>query len=94
MKVVRVEILGMTYPIRVEGGKEEKYIQRLARYVDGKMRGVAPAGSQVLSVKLAVKTALNIADELHRLIKNRELADKKRSTRYQKLIKLLDEGLE
>ena len=93
MKIVRVEILGITFPVRVEGGEEEKYIKKLARYVDGKIRRLAPSGSQVLSTKLAVKAALNIADELHRLKDNREQTNREKDTRYRKMVKFLDEGL-
>ncbi len=93
MKIVRVKILGTTYPIRVKGGSEEKYIKRLAHYVDGKIRRLAPSGSQVFSSKLAVKACMNIADELHRLKENGNLSDREKGARYRKLIKLLDEGL-
>jgi len=92
-RIIKVEILGNSYPIRIEGGKEEKYIKRLARYVDSKMRKLTPSGSQVLSSKLAVKAALNIADELHRLKREIELSDKRTREREKKLIKLLEQGL-
>ncbi|MBU4310181.1 cell division protein ZapA, partial [bacterium] len=52
-----------------------------------------PAGSQVLSAKLAVKAALNIADELHKLKGETELSHKRTSEREKKLIKLLEQGL-
>ena len=92
-KTVKIEILGSSYPIKVEGGEEEKYVTRLARYVDGKMRKLAPAGSQVLSAKLAVKAALNIADELHKLKGETELSHKTTREREKKLLKLLEQGL-
>lgn len=92
-KTVKIEILGSSYPIRVEGGEEEKYVKRLARYVDSKMRKLSPTGSQVLSTKLAVKAALNIADELHKLKRESELSNKRTREREKKLIKLLEQGL-
>ena len=92
-KTVKIEILGSNYPIKVEGGEEERYVKRLARYVDSKMRKLAPAGSQVLSAKLAVKAALNIADELHKSKRETELSNKRTSERRKKLIKLLEQGL-
>lgn len=92
-KTVKIEILGSSYPIRVEGGEEEKYVKRLARYVDSKMRKLSPTGSQVLSTKLAVKAALNIADELHKLKRESELSNKRTRERQKKLIKLLEQGL-
>jgi cell division protein ZapA len=92
-KTIKIEILGNSYPVRVEGGEEERYVKRLARYVDSRMRKLAPAGSQVLSTKLAVKAALNIADELHKLKSESELSNKKTKEREKKLIKLLEQGL-
>jgi len=92
-KTVQIGILGSNYPIKVEGGEEEKYVKRLARYVDSKMRKLAPAGSQVLSTKLAVKAALNIADEFHKLKRESELSNKRIREREKKLLKLLEQGL-
>ncbi len=92
-KTIKIEILGSSYPIRVEGGEEERYAKRLARYVDSKMRRLAPTGSQVLSTKLAVKAALNIADELHKLKREAELSNKRIREREKRLIKLLEQGL-
>ena len=92
-KIIKVEIIGNSYPIRVKGGKEEKYIKRLAQYVDSKMRKLTPSGSQVFSSKLAVKAALNIADELHKLKREVELSDERTRERQKKLIKLLEQGL-
>ena len=59
---VRVEIYDQTYNLR---GSDPQYIQKLADYVDGKMRTVAQQTSTVDSLRLAVLAALNIADEYH-----------------------------
>ena len=58
---IRVEIYDQTYHLR---GSDPEYVQRLAEYVDGKMRQVAAQTSTVDSLRLAVLAALNIADEL------------------------------
>jgi cell division protein ZapA len=58
---IRVEIYDQTYHLR---GSDAEYVQRLAEYVDGKMRQVAARTSTVDSLRLAVLAALNIADEL------------------------------
>ena len=60
---VKVEIFGQTYSIR--GELEEKYVQKLAKYVDEKKHAIAEATSTVDTQKLAVLAALAIADELH-----------------------------
>jgi cell division protein ZapA len=58
---IRVEIYDQTYHLR---GSDPEYVQRLAEYVDGKMRQVAAQTATVDSLRLAVLAALNIADEL------------------------------
>ena len=62
---VKVEILGQTYSIR--GELEEHYVQKLAKYVDQKMRAIADVTKTVDTQKVAVLAALAIADELHSL---------------------------
>lgn len=63
-RIVYVEINGGRYPLRT--GLDEAYVLALAGYVDAKMRaaGQSSPGSDLLRV--AVLTALNIADELYR----------------------------
>lgn len=58
---IRVEIYDQTYHLR---GSDPDYVQKLAEYVDSKMRQVAAQTATVDSLRLAVLAALNIADEL------------------------------
>jgi cell division protein ZapA len=60
---VKVEIYGQSYTMG--GDLDEGYVQKLARYVDEKMRAVSEATQTVDSVRVAVLTALALADELH-----------------------------
>jgi cell division protein ZapA len=60
---VKVQIFGQSYAIR--GELDETYVQKLAAYVDEKMRAIADATATVDTQKLAVLAALAIADELH-----------------------------
>jgi cell division protein ZapA len=60
---VKVQIFGQPYAIR--GELDEAYVQRLAAYVDQKMRAIADATATVDTQKIAVLAALAIADELH-----------------------------
>lgn len=60
---VKVQIFGQPYAIR--GELEESYVQKLAAYVDEKMRAIADATATVDTQKIAVLAALSIADELH-----------------------------
>jgi cell division protein ZapA len=67
---VKVQIFGQTYAIR--GELDEAYVQRLAAYVDEKMRSIADATATVDTQKAAVLAALAIADELHSAQKERD----------------------
>jgi cell division protein ZapA len=60
-ETVSVEIYDQVYHLR---GTDPAYIEQLATLVDGKMRAVAAHGSTVDSLRVAVLSALNIADEL------------------------------
>jgi len=66
---VKVQIFGQTYAIR--GELEEAYVQKLAAFVDEKMRVIADATATVDTQKLAVLAALAIADELYSTQKER-----------------------
>ena len=57
-----VEIFGQRLGLRADG--DEARVQEIARFVDFRMREVADRSSSVDTVKIAVLTALNIADEL------------------------------
>jgi cell division protein ZapA len=58
---IRVEIYDQSYNLR---GSDPEYIQKLAEFVDAKMRAVAEHTSTVDSLRVAVLAALNITDEL------------------------------
>jgi cell division protein ZapA len=62
---IRVEIYDQAYFMR--GELDPAYIRQLAEFVDGKMRAVADRTRTVDSLRVAVLTALNIADECHQL---------------------------
>jgi cell division protein ZapA len=77
--VISVEIHGQRYPIR--SGLDQEYVAKLASYVDEKMRAAADSTPTSDSMRLAVLTALNVADELFRCrdgtrARNGELAER------------------
>lgn len=88
---IRVNIYGQDYPIKSEA--DTGYVQKVAEYVDGKMKEIAgkiPARTQS---QIAVLAALNIADEL---FKEREDKEKKLTEveeKTQSLIEWLDAKL-
>ena len=61
-KTTRVQIFGSEYHVR--GDADPDYIRTLAAYVDTKMHEIATEQSLVSSTKVAVLTAIHIADEL------------------------------
>ncbi len=62
VSVTTVQIFGQEYKIR--GFEDKSYVQRVAGYVDERMRELSKASSSLSQERLAVLTALNIADEL------------------------------
>ncbi len=61
---VSVEIYDQVYNLR---GTDPAHIEKLAALVDTKMRAVSAQGSTVDSLRVAVLSALNLADELFTL---------------------------
>lgn len=88
---VRVEIYDQTYQLR---GSDPEYINRLADYVDTKMRVIAQSASTVDSLRVAVLAALNIADEFLRLRQKFDSIDSDYHARAEQLSGALDEVLE
>lgn len=72
---VNVKIFGQEFTIK--GEDTPQYVQALAEFVDKKMREVASASSVITSHKVAMLTAINIADELFRLRQEKEEQEKK-----------------
>jgi cell division protein ZapA len=86
-KGVCVDIFGAEYVLKVEG--DPAYIKDIAQYVDSKMRGVAATTANVSSLKVAILTALNLADELFKMKKDNAV-HQKTSERMDGIIKLLE----
>jgi cell division protein ZapA len=70
--ILKVNIFGTDYPLKVNANVE--YVQRIAEYVDQKMREVQAAKPNRPLHQIAILAALNIADEL---LQQRELSKKK-----------------
>jgi cell division protein ZapA len=64
-RTVKIQIFGQTYPIQAE--LDQEYVQKLAAYVDEKMRAISDMTPTVDTQKVAILAALAIADELHSL---------------------------
>ncbi|MFH1783990.1 MAG: cell division protein ZapA [bacterium] len=86
---VIVKIFGNEFCIK----GDRKYIQKLAQYVDNKMREIdstAPFGS---STKVAIYTSFQIANELFQQEKELENIEEKIGKKTSKMVKILQEAL-
>jgi cell division protein ZapA len=89
--VISVEIHGQRYPIR--STLDQEYVARLASYVDEKMRAAADSTTTGDSMRLAVLTALNVADELFRCREGSRARSGELAERAGELERLLDRVL-
>lgn len=91
-KRVKVKIRGEVYTIL--GGTDSEYIQHLAKYVDSRMDELSKDLPSPTPTRLAILTALNLADELFQMkeeIVNPASPDAEEKTK--KIISLLEEGI-
>ncbi len=77
---IRVVIYDQEYFMR--GDLNQEYIQKLAQYLDGKMRSIAERTRTVDTLRVAMLAALNVADEYHQM-----------KARYEDVTNRLDEKL-
>jgi cell division protein ZapA len=90
-QVVSVKIRGQRYPIRSE--LDSRYVNRLASYVDDKMRAAAESTPTGDSLRLAVLAALNIADEFFRCQEAQKGGRAALAERTEALERLVDAAL-
>jgi len=62
---IRVVIYDQEYFMR--GDLNQEYIQKLAQFLDTKMRSIAERTRTVDTLRVAMLAALNVADEYHQL---------------------------
>lgn len=87
---VEVEILGQAFRIAA-GDASSAYIRRLADYVDERMRAIAQTAQSMPLNRVAVLTALNIADDLLKLQDQHEHSSRWLQTKTEYLIALVHE---
>ena len=90
--VLYVQIMGHEYPVEAGAG-EELYVNRLAQFVQERMTELKDESKVIDSYKLAVLTAMNIADELFRLQETKGSTSKALENKTDALLKLLDDAL-
>jgi cell division protein ZapA len=69
---VTVTIYGQEYTLK--GEAEPEYVEKVAEFVDRKMREVAGNSTTVSTTKIAILAAINVADELFRERRRRQEA--------------------
>jgi len=62
---IRVAIYDQEYFMR--GDLNQEYIQKLAKYLDTRMRSIAERTRTVDTLRVAILAALNVVDEYHQL---------------------------
>jgi cell division protein ZapA len=90
-RVVRVEICGQRYAIR--SSLDERYVQELAAYVVDKMRAASDAAPNSDILRLAMLTALNLADEVFRCRDGERRRTAEVSERAAAIEQMLDQAL-
>ena len=88
---MRVIIYDQEYFVR--GDLNDEYIQKLAKYLDVKMRAIAGRTRTVDSLRVAVLAALNIADEYHQVKAKYEETTKRVDEKVDECSRILDRFL-
>lgn len=84
MQTVTVNINGENYAIKTDD--DPVYVNEVARYVDEKMREIASGGKVITTSKVAILTALNIADDLFKSRKDHQERDQAAGRRIEKIL--------
>lgn len=84
-----VQIFGQVYHLR--GGQDSKQMHEVARLVDDKMNLVANQVHTADSYRIAVLTAIHLADELLSSRKRQGETDRQLREKSQRIAALLDE---
>jgi len=91
---IDVEIYDQKYSIVLKSAIQASDVRRLAEEVDARMREIAAVASTADSLKIAVLTALHLAQDLHDLRNDYEQSDALIQKRTDKWTHVLEELLE
>ena len=89
MENVQVEIFGQTYSIK--GVADRVYIRELAAFVDGRMKDVQKGTGTADTYRMAILTALNIADELYRLRAQHDVLQRSAEKTVERILEMTAE---
>ncbi len=85
---IQIDIFGQVFRVAA-GDAADDYIQRLASYVDERMKSITETTKSTSFNRIAVLTALNIADDLLKLQDRYESASRVLSDKTDDLLVLL-----
>ena len=88
---IRVVIYDQEYFMR--GDLNQEYIQKLAQYLDAKMRSIAERTRTVDTLRVAMLAALNVVDEYHQLKARYEQVTQHMDQKVEECTSALDEIL-
>jgi len=89
---VQISIFGQEYSVKAPADPE--YIQKIAEYVDGKMREVQSGFSSTQSsTRIAILAAMNIADELFNARQSGDVDSTAVEQKISSLIEFIDENI-
>ena len=88
---IRVVIYDQEY--NMKGELDPEYIEKLAEFLDAKMRSIAGRTRTVDSLRVAVLAGLNIADEYHQLKAKYETTTKEVNEKVGEYNNVLDQIL-
>ena len=91
LEIVHVQIYDREYALRTSGDPER--LQELCRLLDERMHEVADAAGAVDTLKAAILTALNLAEELLRAREELKKMDEALSRRSKECVTILDRFL-
>lgn len=87
----KVQIYNQTYSL--QGDLDQAYLQELAGFVDAKMHAIAKLTSTVDTQRVAVLTALAIADELNSLRKEKNDREELLKEQAERCLTLVERAL-
>ena len=93
-EIVEIEIYDQRYPLRLNSSAERSEILKIAEEVDIRMREIAMQTGTVDSLKVAILTALHLAQERHEKNDGDRRLEKAVSSGSQKWIRELNKILE
>ncbi|MDA8101107.1 MAG: cell division protein ZapA [Nitrospiraceae bacterium] len=87
METIQVEIFGQKYSLK-GGSSDGRYVRELAAFVDGRMKEVQKGTGTADGFRIAILTALNIADELYRIRAQQDSTQKTVSNGIDRIMEL------